>query len=78
MNRSIHSKFLAFLLALVMVFSMLPVSALAAEETATWSKVDLKDIKPEDTIAITMTTTDGTTYVLDNSKGTSSAPTAVM
>ena len=39
MNRSIHSKFLAFLLALVMVFSMLPVSALAAEETVTYTKV---------------------------------------
>ena len=78
MNRSIHSKFLAFLLALVMVFSMLPVSALAAEETATWSKVELKDINPTDTIAITMTTSDGTTYVLDNSKGTKSAPVAVV
>ena len=33
------SKFLAFVLALVMVFSMLPVSALAAEETVTYTKV---------------------------------------
>ena len=43
MNRSIHSKFLAFLLALVMVFSMLPVSALAAEETATYVKVAISN-----------------------------------
>ncbi|MGM9626707.1 MAG: chitobiase/beta-hexosaminidase C-terminal domain-containing protein, partial [Faecousia sp.] len=78
MNRSIHSKFLAFLLALVMVFSMLPVSAMAAEETATWSKVELEDIEPTDTIAITMTTSDGTTYVLDNANGTKSAPVAVI
>ena len=38
MNRSIHSKFLAFLLALVMVFSMLPVTAFA-EDTVTYTKV---------------------------------------
>ena len=78
MKRSIPSKFLAFLLALVMVISMLPVSVFAVGESATWSKVELKDINPTDTIAITMTTSDGTTYVLDNSKGTSSAPTAVV
>ena len=38
MNRSIPSKFLAFALALVMVFSMLPVSVFA-EETVTFTKI---------------------------------------
>ena len=38
MNRSIPSKFLAFVLALVMVFSMLPVSVFA-EETVTFTKI---------------------------------------
>ena len=41
MNRSISSKFLAFALALVMVFSMLPVSALATGTPATYKKVDI-------------------------------------
>ena len=48
MNRSIFSKFLAFVLALVMVFSMLPVSALATGTPATYKKVDItaaSDIK---------------------------------
>ena len=41
MNRSISSKFLAFALALVMVFSMLPVSALATGTPGTYKKVDI-------------------------------------
>ena len=41
MNRSLLSKFLAFALALVMVFSMLPVSAMATGTPSTYKKVDI-------------------------------------
>lgn len=52
MNRSIPSKFLAFVLALVMVFSMLPVQALA-EGTATYKLVtDVSDLKTGDQIIV--------------------------
>ena len=43
MNRSTQSRFLAFALALVMVFSMLPVTALAAEEAATYTQITTAD-----------------------------------
>ena len=39
MNRSSHSRFLSFLLALVMVFSVFPAPAMAAEGTVTYTKV---------------------------------------
>ena len=39
MKRSVHSRLLSFLLALAMVFSMLPVSALAAEDSATYRQI---------------------------------------
>ena len=42
MNRSISSKFLAFVLALVMVISMFPVQALA-EETVTYTRITTAD-----------------------------------
>ena len=60
-----------------MPLSLLPASALA-ETTATWTKVELEDIKSTDAIAITMTTSDGKTYALSNANGTTSAPTAVV
>ena len=41
-----------------------------------WNKVDLADIGSGDTIAITMTAANGTSYALTSAGGTSSAPTA--
>ena len=58
-----HSRALSLLLAVVMVLSMLPATALAADSATTWTRVDFSAITAEDTVAITMTK-DGTTYVL--------------
>ena len=55
MKTGIFGRFLALLLAVVMVVAMLPLSAVAAPEAATWTKIALTDIKKSDTIAITMT-----------------------
>ena len=44
---------LAWLLTLALCLGMLPGMALAAE-TATWEAVELSEIQPTDTIAITM------------------------
>lgn len=75
MKHSFQSRFLAALLAVVMVFSMLPTLALAAD-SATWTKVELADIQPTDTVAITMTK-DGTTWVLPTTAaGSSGQPLA--
>ena len=53
--RSKH-RFLCALLSILMIVSLLPAAALAAEvETSTWEKVELADITPDDTVAITMT-----------------------
>lgn len=72
-------RFLSLLMALVMVLSLLPALALAEDGgSATWSKVDLENIQPTDTVAITMTTSDGITYVLHNGNAASTAPTAVV
>ena len=80
MKTCTRSRLLAALLVLVMVITLLPTAAFAAETgsvTATWTKVDLAEIQPTDTIAITMTA-EGTTYVLYNGNGTNSAPTAMV
>ena len=61
--RPMHSRALALLLAMVMVLSMIPVTAFAEGNATTWTKVDFSAITAEDTVAITMTK-DGTTYVL--------------
>ncbi len=50
-----RTRFLSALMALLMVFSLLPASALAADVTSTWEPVDLADITASDTVAITMT-----------------------
>ena len=50
-----RTRFLSALMALLMVFSLLPASALAADVTSTWEPVNLADITPSDTVAITMT-----------------------
>ena len=67
MNKRGLSRMLSVLLLVVMVISMLPVSAYA-EGTATWTKVDLSTITADDAIAITMSK-DGTTWVLPNTAG---------
>ena len=58
-----RTRLLSALMALLMVFSLLPASALAADASSTWEAVDLTDIKETDTVAITMTK-DNTTWVL--------------
>ena len=55
---------LALLLALVMVFTVLPVTALADDAAqTTWTKIPLADVKETDTVAITMAK-DSTTWIL--------------
>ena len=61
--RPMHSRALALLLAMVMVLSMIPVTAFAEGNATTWTKVDFSAITAEDTVAITMSK-DGVTYVL--------------
>ncbi|MBQ7147326.1 MAG: CehA/McbA family metallohydrolase [Pseudobutyrivibrio sp.] len=73
---------------LSLVLSFLMVASLAntdisfvskAEETNhVWTKVSLSDITSSDSIAITMTTSDGATYVLPNASATNSGPAAVL
>ena len=75
MNKRGLSRILSVLLLVVMVVSMLPVSAYA-DGTATWTKVDLSAITAGDTVAITMSK-DGTTWVLPNTaEGSSRQPLA--
>ena len=66
------SKFLAALLALTMLLSLLPTAVFAAGETGNWVEVDWSDIQSSDTIAITVygSATDKT-YVMKNNGGTS-------
>lgn len=64
--KTVCNRILALLLVLTMVLSMAPTMVFASDSaTATWTKVELSDIKAEDTVAITMTSGD-TTYVLPN------------
>ena len=75
MKTGIPGRLLALLLAAVMVIAMLPLSAVAAPEAATWTKVALADIKESDTIAITMTKGD-TTWLLPTTEATKKPPDA--
>ncbi len=75
MKTGIPGRLLALLLAVVMVIAMLPLSAVAAPEAATWTKVALADIKESDTIAITMTKGD-TTWLLPTTEATKAPPVA--
>ena len=75
MKTRIPGRLLALLLAAVMVIAMLPLSAVAAPEAATWTKVALADIKESDTIAITMTKGD-TTWLLPTTEATKAPPVA--
>lgn len=78
-------KFLAALLALVMVFSMIPVSASAAGATDTDNRLTFEygnNILPEGTFTVTVLTPDGTEYsqitVNDFSKSDSHKNTLVI
>ena len=63
-------RLLSLLLALVMCIGMLPGVALAAD-TATWEAVELSEIQPTDTIAITMYgSATQQHYVMENDGGT--------
>ena len=74
--RPMHSRALALLLAMVMVLSMIPVTAFAEGNATTWTKVDFSAITAEDTVAITMSK-DGITYVLPTTAaGSSGQPMA--
>ena len=76
--RPMHSRALALLLAMVMVLSMIPVTAFAEGNATTWTKVDFSAITAEDTVAITMSK-DGVTYVLPNiAEGSSGQPMAAV
>ena len=66
-----RTRLLSALMALLMVFSLLPASALAADTTSTWEQVALADIKETDTVAITMTKADVTYALPANNTGKS-------
>lgn len=66
---------LSFLMVVTTAYSDMSLIAHAEEAHHVWTKVSLSDIKSDDSIAITMTTSDGTTYVL--SKSQNSNPAAV-
>ena len=72
-----RTRFLSALMALLMVFSLLPASALAVDGSTTWEPIDLADITPSDTVAITMTK-GSDTWALPASKSSTAPPAAVV
>ena len=65
-----RKRLLAIFLVALMLVSMLPVTAAAADE-ATWEEVELADIQPDDVIAITMHASyTNENYALLNNGGT--------
>ena len=75
-----HAKhrFLCLLLSVLMIVSLLPTAALAAEtETSTWEKVDFDKITADDVVAITMTNGTGTFALPTAGKGGNGQPLAV-
>ena len=70
-------RFLCLLLAVLMLISLFPTTALAAETvTSTWEKVDLDKITAEDVVAITMTNGAGTFALPTAGKGGNGQPLA--
>ena len=67
MKRANGRRLLSAILVLAMVISMVPLSIFAAESSYSWEKVELADITETDTVMITMTNPNGTTYALDAS-----------
>ena len=73
-----RTRLLSALMALLMVFSLLPASALAADAASTWEPVALADITPSDTVAITITDADGAVWALPTAaSGSKGQPLAV-
>ncbi len=60
------SKLLSVMLLLGMLLSLVPAAAFAADDSTSWEPVTLESITPDDTVAITMTTSDGKSYALSN------------
>ena len=75
-----HAKhrFLCLLLTVLMLVSLFPTAALAAEvETSTWEKVDFDKITADDVVAITMTKGSDTWALPTAGKGGNGQPLAV-
>ena len=70
------SRFLAIVLLVAMTLSLMPTTLAYAEESSTWTQTTLDQITAEDTIAITMTSSSGTTYVLPTAAATNAGPKA--
>ncbi len=76
-SRKALSLVLSFLMTLsvgVFDFSLVTYAEEPAKANHVWTAIDLEDISDDDSIAITMTTQEGTTYVLPNAKASSSGP----
>ena len=78
------SRFLSIVLLVAMVLTLMPTAAFAEDSAVTesWELIGGADAidaaAAEGTVAVTMTTAGGTTYVLYNGNGTESAPTGVI
>ena len=78
------SRFLSIVLLVAMVLTLMPTAAFAEDSAVTesWELIGGADAidaaAAEGTVAVTMTTENGTTYVLYNANGTESAPTGVI
>ncbi len=78
------SRFLSIVLLVAMVLTLMPTAAFAEDSAVTesWELIGgaeaIEAAAAENTVTVTMTTEDGTTYVLYNGNGTSSAPTGVI
>ena len=71
------SRFLAIVLLVAMMLSLMPTNVAFAEESTTWTQTTLDEITADDTIAITMDLSDnGTTYVLPTASATNAGPKA--
>ena len=78
MNRQLR-KVLAVILAIGMLMSTFTVLGMAADaDVQTWTRVDLSEITAEDKVAITMTYTDGTTWVLPADTKTNKGISAIV
>ena len=72
------SLVLSFLMVASMASTDVSFVSKAEETNHVWTKVSLSDITSSDSIAITMSTSDGATYVLPNASATNSGPAAVL
>ena len=80
--KKLSALVLAFVVSLTTLFSAAPITAQADETDSTksyqWQEVSLSDVTSSDTIAITITASDGTTYAMNNATtGSDKKPVAV-